>query len=99
MDDLADAYRGWIDDAVGTGVIRREWKWTESVAVGSAPFVHAAKEKLGIRVQGREVLGSDGSYVLRETSAPYKAVLGQENDGLRRQNGYLWEDTAEIPAT
>ena len=69
--------------------------------LNSGPWttVHAAKEKPGIGVQDREVRGSVGRYVLRETSAPYKAVLGLENDGFSLQNGYLWEDTAEIPST
>jgi len=92
-EDLAAACRGWIEDAVNRGVHRREGKWTESIAVGSEPFVSATREKLGIKGQGREVIGTNGSYELRESSVPYRAILGHENDGLRPENGYFWNDT------
>jgi putative transposase len=99
MDDLAAAYRGWIEDAMSKGVHRREGKWTESVAVGSELFVNATKEKLGIKGQGREVIGADGSYELRESSAAYKAILGHENDVLSSENGYFWNDTVGMSAS
>jgi len=91
--DLADAYRGWTEDAVVKGGHCRDRKWTESVAVGSESFVTATRERLGIKGKGREVNGADGSYELRESPAPYKAILGHENDGLRLQNLYFWNDT------
>jgi len=99
MDDLANAYRRWIEDAVLTGDRRREGTWTESIAVGSESFVNATKEKLGIKAQGREVIEADGSYALRESSIPYKTILRAENDGVRPQNGYYWNDTVGMSAT
>jgi REP element-mobilizing transposase RayT len=92
-EDLAAAYRGWIEEAVNKRAHSREAKWTESIAVGSERFVNATKEKLGTRGQGQEVVGADGSYELRESSAPYRAILGHENDDLRHQNGYFWNKT------
>lgn len=50
------------------------------------------KEKLGVKGKGREVLGGDGSYELRESRAPYRAILGHENDSLRPQNAYFGDD-------
>jgi len=73
--------------------LRREGKWTESIAVGSEAFVVATQAQLGIKGRSREVIGSDGSYELRESPAPYMAILGHENDGLRLQNGYYWNDS------
>jgi putative transposase len=93
MDELAAAYQSWLEEAVLKGDRRREGKWTESVAVGSEPFVNATKEKLGIAAKGREVTGADGNYELRESPAPYRTILGHENDGLRPQNLYFWNDT------
>lgn len=43
--------------------------WTESVAVGSEAFVAGTKDKLGVKVRGREVTGEDGTHVLRESPA------------------------------
>jgi hypothetical protein len=54
--------------------------------------VSVTKEKLGIKGKGREMIGTDGSYELRESSPPYKAILGHENGGLRLQNDYFWND-------
>lgn len=97
--DLAAAYRGWIDEALSKGTLRREGKWTESIAVGSEPFVYATQAKLGIKGHGREVVGADGSYELRESNEPYTTILGPENDSPRLQNGYFWNDPAGMSVT
>jgi putative transposase len=66
-------------------------KWSESIAMGSESFVMMTKEKLGIKAKGREVVGEDGSYALRESPAPYNSILGHENDVLRPENAYFWD--------
>jgi len=95
MADLADAYRGWIEEAIGEEGQLREGKWSESIAVGSESFVMMTKEKMGIKAKGREVVGEDGSYALRESAAPYNSILGHENDVLRSENVYFWDLNAE----
>jgi hypothetical protein len=85
-EDLAAAYRGWIEAAVNKRAYNSEAKWTESIAVGIDLFVIATKEKLGIKGKAREVVGSDGSYELRESSVPYRDMSGHDNDVLRLQN-------------
>jgi len=99
MEDLAKAHRGWVEDAVLSGDRSREEKWTESIAVGSGSFVAVTKEKLGIRALSREVMETDGGYLLREPSMPYKTILPPENDDIRLQNGYYWDDTDGVSAT
>ncbi|HUJ16917.1 MAG TPA: transposase [Nitrospirota bacterium] len=94
LTELASARRGWIDQALKTGGLRREERWTQSIAVGSEAFVFATQAKLGIRGHGREVIGSDGSYELRESPVLYTVNLGHENEVLRPQNSYFWNDTA-----
>jgi REP element-mobilizing transposase RayT len=91
MPDLVDAYRGWIEEAIGAEGQLRDGKWSESIAVGSESFVMMTKEKLGIKAKGREVVGEDGSYALRESPAPYNSILGHENDVLRPENAYFWD--------
>ncbi len=56
----------------------------------------APKEKLGYRAEGREVIGVNGSYELRESLTPYKGILGDENVVLRPENEYFWEDSSAI---
>jgi len=92
MANLADAYRGWIEEALGAGGRFRDGKRSESIAVGSESFVLMTKEKLGIRAKGRKLVGEDGSYVLRESLAPYNSILGHENDVLRPENIFLWKN-------
>jgi putative transposase len=93
MADLADAYRGWVEEALSADGHLRDGKWSESIAVGSESFVTITKEKLGIKAKGREVVGEQGSYVLQEPPAPYNGIFGLENGVLRAQNEHFWEDT------
>jgi hypothetical protein len=44
--------------------------------------VNATRDKLGMKGKGREVIGVDGSYVLRESPAPYRTIFGAINDDL-----------------
>ena len=67
--------------------------------MGSEPFVHATQAKLGIKGHGREVIGADGSYELIESPATYTSNLGRENDGLKLQNSYFWNDLEGMSAT
>ena len=92
MSDLAEAYRGWVEESVQEVSHFRDGKCTDSVAVGSEAFVMATKEKLGFKAKGREVIGGDGSYELGESPASYKGILGHKNAVLRPQNEYPWDD-------
>jgi putative transposase len=94
MDELAESYRGWIEEAlkrVRHHTHRRERKWTESIAVGSESFVMDTKERLGFKARGRVTSERDGVYELREPVVPYSSNSGHENAVLRSQNGYLWK--------
>lgn len=93
MDELAVAYRGWIEESLSEVRHFRDEKWTESI-VGSEAFVMATKQRLGFKARAREVIGGDGSYELRESPALYSGTLGYENEVLRPQNEYFWEGSA-----
>jgi len=62
--------------------------------VASQQFVKAMKERLGFKAKGREVIGGDGSYQLKESPAPYMDNLALQKEPLRLQNAYFWEDSA-----
>jgi hypothetical protein len=49
IEELAEAYRDWVDDTVIKGNHKRDGKSTESIAVGSELFVSTTKDKLGIK--------------------------------------------------
>ena len=97
LDELADAYRGWIEEALIKRDYQRNSKWTESIAVGSELFVNSTKEKFGIKAKGLEVVGTDGNYELREEVASYKPFFGQEKAALSRGNAFFWDDNTSKP--
>ncbi|OGP91777.1 MAG: hypothetical protein A2Z19_04630 [Deltaproteobacteria bacterium RBG_16_54_18] len=87
-----EAYRERVQEACLTQSIVRESKWTESIAVGSKEFVEDTKDRLGMKACGREVIGGDGTYQLREVSEPYGRIFDSQNDDLRLENRYFWND-------
>jgi len=66
-------------------------RYTESTAVGSQAFARETKERLGIRAIGREVIGDNGSYELREPEAPYEANFNPKNRDLRQEKTFYWD--------
>jgi putative transposase len=82
-----------VEEALGEKGRERQPQWTESIAIGTEGFVRDTKEKLGIRAMGREVIGADEFYELREPETSYKAGFGLENDGLRQENSYFWDQS------
>ena len=91
MDELAEYYRGWIEEALKKVHLRRDGKWTESIAVGSESFVTETKERLGFKARGRAASERDGVFELRDPVVPYNRISGHEKAVLRSQNGYLWK--------
>jgi putative transposase len=73
--DLAEAHRGWVDASIKEGILIRDEKWTESVAVGSESFVRGIKNELGYRAKERRIIGGNDSFNLREShNRPTKAI-------------------------
>ena len=92
-DELKQAYGGWLEEGMKRVGLERQSRWTESIAVGSEPFVRETKEKLGIRAVGREIIGEGGSYELRESETPYESVFDLQNGDLSHANTYHWNVT------
>jgi hypothetical protein len=88
---LKEIYWGWVEEALEKQARQRQPRWTESIAVGSEAFVRDTKEKLGIRAVGREVIGANGSYELREPGAGYESNFSTENVGLSEENTFYWD--------
>jgi hypothetical protein len=95
MDELRKTYKCWVEEALEKkSYCKREPRWTESIAIGNEVFVRETKEKLGIKAIGREVIGADGFYELREPETPYDTNFGFKNVGLRQENTFYWEISA-----
>ena len=91
IDQLSIAHRKWIEEVLKEGSSVRRKEWTESIAVGSKPFVERTQEKLGGRAQGRKVVGSNDRYELREEHDSYHKVFGPQKGTLRPKNAHLWD--------
>jgi len=89
---LQEAYRKRVQEACMSQRFARDSTWTESIAVGSKLFVEDTKERLGMKAHAREVIGGDGTYQLREASEPYGYHFDHQNDVLRLENRYFWDD-------
>ena len=64
FEDLKDAHCKWVDSAIQTDNSDKEKKWTQSIAVGSKPFVEKMKKSLGFNAKGRKILSSDDTIEL-----------------------------------
>jgi hypothetical protein len=89
-DELKKTYGDWLREGMERHSRERQPRWTESIAVGSESFVRDTQEKLGIRGIGREVVGTNECFELREPETPYEALLGPQNGDLRQENTYYW---------
>jgi hypothetical protein len=45
---------------------------------------------LDYRAKGKDVIGGNEGYMLREGSAPYKVLFGAENDDIGLEYTYFW---------
>lgn len=89
-DQLKSSHKGWVEEYCGDGEKPRKEEWTESIAVGSRPFVEKVKALLGFRAKGREVIEAGEGYQVRESPAAYNALFGAEKEDIGPENSYFW---------
>ena len=90
--DLQQSCRARIEEVLASENYFRESKWTQTIAVGSEQFVEATKQQLGIKAKGRQVIGGNGTYELREPALSYTAHFDPKNGVLSLENTYFWND-------
>lgn len=86
QEQLQQACRVWVDEALQSNQLQRDSAWSGSLAVGRLDFVEGVKVALGIRAQYRAVEAKEGLHMLHEPAVVYhqdpdyeKNVLYQEN--------------------
>ena len=89
------AHRQWIEQTLENGCAPRDDRWSEAIAVGSLAFVERVKNDLGIKADRRDVIESDGSYVLREPAEAYVLKFAGGNEALRSQNTFFWNEIVD----
>jgi REP element-mobilizing transposase RayT len=93
--DFQRAHCQWVEQGLENGLAVRDQCWSESIAVGSLSFVETVKNQLGVKAAHRDVVESDGSYVLRETAEAYALKFAGENESLRSQNTFFWNQIGD----
>lgn len=76
---FASSYQKWVDHAIGSVDNTRDSRWTESIAVGSHPFVKRVKSVMGAMAKGRTIQDCQDGFELREETAAYNAVFVIKN--------------------
>ncbi len=94
-DQVRSSHKGWVEECLADGEKARHDEWTDSIAVGSGPFVERVKALLGFRAKGRDIVEGGEGYQVREGQATYKALFGAEKEDVGHQNAYFWNITSE----
>jgi predicted RNase H-like HicB family nuclease len=90
--------RGMREDGeqgLENGLLMRDDRWSESIAVGSLAFIDQVKNELGFKADHRDVIESDGSYVLREPAEAYALKFAGGNEAPRSQNTFFWNEIVD----
>ena len=88
---LQKQHQAWIEQELKHGKLAREPSWSESIAVGSEPFVDQIRDSLGVRGQHRKKIEREGSFYIKEGECPYNAHLDGKMDTLKVENSYYWK--------
>jgi putative transposase len=97
--DFQRAHREWIERGLENALVIRDDRWSEAIAVGSLPFVEKVKHDLGFKAAHRDVIEADRGYALSEPTEAYGLKFGTENEALRSQNAFLWDETVDEAST
>ena len=73
----------------------RDDRWSESVTAGTLAFIDQVKNELGFKADHRDVIECDGSYVLQGAAERYALKFAVENEALRSQNTFFWNEIVD----
>ena len=76
---FTSAHWKWVQAALENIDAMRESRWTESIAVGSSPFIERIKHAMGAMAKGRSIQPTEGSFELREAPSAYNSILDPNN--------------------
>ena len=95
--DFQRAHRQWVEQGLENGLLVRDDRRSESIAVGKREFVENVKDELGVKAAHRDVIEADGTYALREQAEAYGLSFVAESEALRAENTFFWNETVFEP--
>lgn len=78
-ESFASAHRQWVQAALEDIDAKRANRWTESIAVGSSPFIERIKNTMGAMAKGRSIQSAEGAFELREAQSAYNSIFEAKN--------------------
>ena len=91
LEQLQQACREQIEEAIQRKQLERQSQWSESLAVGSPAYVEAVRKQLGVRARGRDVMPAERGCQLREEETAYGDNLEGEKSRLSLENTRFWQ--------
>ena len=95
LEDFQRAHREWVEQGLENGLLMRDDRWSEAIAVGSLAFIDKVKSELGFRAAHRDVVEGDRTYALREPAEAYGPSFAAEGGALRAENTFFWNETVD----
>lgn len=85
----------WVEQGLENGLMMRDDRWSELIALGNREFVENARDELGAKALHRDVIEADGVYTLREQAEAYGLSFVTQSEALRAKNTFFWNETVD----
>ena len=84
-ESFASAHWKWVQAALEDLDAKRASRWTESIAMGSSPFIEHIKNAMEAMAKGRSIQPTKGSFELREAQSAYNSIFDPKNRDIDPQ--------------
>ncbi len=91
LNEFQKQHKEWVVASIKKDISAKDSMWSESVAVGSKPFVDKVLINLKQDIKRRKVVEKDGSHFVREPQISYSTHYGTKKEVLRAENTILWD--------
>ncbi|MFC1885853.1 transposase [Thermodesulfobacteriota bacterium] len=92
FEDFQSAHRRWVQSALSDDKVKREDRWTLSIATGSRFFVEAVKMQMCSFATGCRVRKNAEGFELRESRLPYNAFFDAKKSDMGGENLLFWHE-------
>ncbi len=83
-------HKEWIVASIKQDISVKDSMWSESLAVGSKPFIDKVLINLKQEIKRRKAVEKDGSHFVSEPQISYSTHFDPKKEVLRAENAFLW---------
>lgn len=84
------AHERWVQSALDKERLKREERWTQSIATGSRSFIERIKDQMKSLATGRKVRKEADRFELRESQLAYNSFFAAKKSDIDAENLYFW---------